>query len=201
MARYREDEREKAQSSARQKLIDAAIGEFAREGYANANINRISESAGYAKGTIYNYFKSKQGLMLAIIAELGATHLDYIAGQVLQAAGAEKRLERFFEAGFAFVETHPAEARLLVSTLYEPQAEFREPMGQAYLPMFGLVNKEILALGVAEGVFQPMNLMLNTTLIMTLYLGTCSQVDENGTPLLDPRAVSRFAYNALRNQA
>ena len=37
-------------------LVDTATAEFAREGYNGANINRISLAAGFAKGTIYNYF-------------------------------------------------------------------------------------------------------------------------------------------------
>jgi hypothetical protein len=34
----------------RQRLLEAAASEFAREGYTGANINRISQAAGFAKG-------------------------------------------------------------------------------------------------------------------------------------------------------
>jgi AcrR family transcriptional regulator len=56
MPRYKESERQQAQSETRQLLVQAAIQEFARQGYERANINHISRAAGFAKGTIYNYF-------------------------------------------------------------------------------------------------------------------------------------------------
>ncbi len=198
MARYRQVEREQAISSTRQQLIRAAIDEIARVGYADANINRISEAAGFAKGTIYNYFPSKQALMTAIIEELGARHLAFIAEQVRQESSARARLQRFFKAGFAFVENYPAEAKLLITTLFSTNSEFYVMMGQTYQPMFWLVSQEIITPGIEEGVFRPVNADLNASILMTLYLGTCSQVDANGKTYLDPQQVAEFAYNALR---
>lgn len=198
MARYKEVERIEARSFARQKFITAAIKEFAREGYENANINRISQVAGYAKGTIYNHFLNKQSLLLEIIKLLGQDHLAYIAEQVFQETHPKPRLERFFTAGFQYVETHPDEAQLLVQTLYSPNTEFREPLGEAYLPMFQLISQEILRPGVAEGTFRKVDLPQYASLLMTLYLGTCSQVDANGKPLVDPNSVAEFAFQALR---
>ena len=54
MARIKKSEREQVMETNRQLLLDAAAGEFAREGYSGANINRISQAAGFAKGTVYN---------------------------------------------------------------------------------------------------------------------------------------------------
>jgi hypothetical protein len=93
-------------------------------------------------------------------------------------------LIRFFEAGFAFVEDFPSRARLLSSTLYGPNTSFRTRMGQVYLPMFRLVNSEILEPGMAAGIFRSSSPMGTASLIMTIYLGTCSQVDEYGKPVI-----------------
>jgi AcrR family transcriptional regulator len=198
MARYRQIEREQVISTTRQQLISAAVEEIARVGYPNANINRISEAAGFAKGTIYNYFPSKQALMLAVLEELSQRHLAYIADQVREGTSAKARLDRFFEAGFAFVENYPAEAKLLISTLYGANKEFYEKMGKTYQPMFWLVSEEIITFGMTEGGFRQVNPVLHASILMTLYLGTCSQVDANGKPYLDPGQVAEFAFHALR---
>ena len=50
MARHKEAERETIVSETRERLLQAATEEFAREGYVGANINRISRAAGFAKG-------------------------------------------------------------------------------------------------------------------------------------------------------
>jgi AcrR family transcriptional regulator len=53
----------------RAKLLAAAAAEFARTGFERANVDAISVAAGYAKGTIYNYFPSKEELFLAVVEE------------------------------------------------------------------------------------------------------------------------------------
>jgi len=53
----------------RRKLLEAAAQHFSEAGLAGANVDAISLAAGYAKGTIYNYFPSKQALFGAVIEE------------------------------------------------------------------------------------------------------------------------------------
>jgi AcrR family transcriptional regulator len=56
----------------RARLLAAAAQEFARAGFERANVDGISLAAGYAKGTIYNYFPSKEELFLAVVEEASA---------------------------------------------------------------------------------------------------------------------------------
>jgi AcrR family transcriptional regulator len=53
----------------RERLLEAAAREFARRGLERANIDAISLAAGFAKGTVYNYFASKDDLFLAVVDE------------------------------------------------------------------------------------------------------------------------------------
>jgi len=53
----------------RRKLLEAAAQHFSESGLERANVDAISVAAGYAKGTIYNYFPSKQALFGAVIEE------------------------------------------------------------------------------------------------------------------------------------
>jgi AcrR family transcriptional regulator len=200
MPRHKDEERDQVLSETRQLLLKAAAEEFAREGYAGANVNRISRAAGFAKGTIYNYFDSKKSLMLAIIDETARAHLDFIAGSVRQESDPGRRLACFFETGFAFVTEHLAPARVMVNTIYGPDAEFKEHMYAAYQPLFQLVGREIVAAGIVQGSFRAVDPESTALLLMTIYLGTGSQVDEQGQVRLDPRQVADFAWHALRRQ-
>lgn len=184
----------------RQLLLEAATQEFAREGYAGANINRISKAAGFAKGTIYNYFPSKRDLMLALIDQISALHLEYIDERVRQEDDPARRLEQFFEAGFAFVADYLPQARVMINNLYGPDAEFKETMFRAYLPMFDLVGREIIAPGVAQGVFRQVDPATTAQLLMTIYLGMASQPDDEGRTWIQPRQVAEFVSNALRRE-
>jgi AcrR family transcriptional regulator len=198
MPRLKKDEREQVLSKTRQLLLDAAAEEFARQGYARANINRISIAAGFAKGTIYNYFASKRELMLALIEATAETHVDWMVGQVEEEEDPRRRLERFFEAGFAFVSGHLAQARVMINTIYGPDVEFKQHMWGAYQPLFEFVGRGIIAAGIARGLFRQVAPDATATLLMTIYLGTASQVSEEGRIWLDPGQVADFALNALR---
>jgi AcrR family transcriptional regulator len=198
MPRYKKDQREQLRGETRRLLLDAATAEFARQGYAAANINRISRAAGFAKGTIYNYFSSKRALMLALIDEVAAAHVAFISEQVRQEQEPDRRLQRFFEAGFAFVADHLTQTRVIVTNLFGPDEPFKRHLGQAYGPLFQLVSREILAPGIAAGVFRPLDPDATAALLMTIYLGTGSQVDEAGRPYLAPQQVAAFVSHALR---
>ncbi len=197
MARYKEKERKQLKSDTRQALLRAAAEEMAREGYENANINRISTKAGFAKGTVYNYFPSKHALLLALLEEIARHHFDFIQGQVLQHTSPITRLTIFFESGFCYVTTHPANSRVVLNAIYSSDVKARETAFIAYQPMFKLISEDILGAGIAQGIFRSVDPVNTTNLLMIIYLGTASQVNEAGVPWLDPGQVANFTLQAL----
>jgi AcrR family transcriptional regulator len=200
MPRHKQTERQQIMGRTRDLLLQAATTEFAREGYAGANINRISQAAGFAKGTIYNYFSSKRALMLALIDEIADTHLEYISERVLETAHPARRLERFFQAGFAWVADHPDRGRVMVGTLNGPDPAFKRAMFEAYQPMFQLVATQIVAAGVERGLYRPLEPIATANLIMTIYLGVASQVNERGEPWFSANQVADLLLDGLRKQ-
>jgi AcrR family transcriptional regulator len=200
MARYKKEERERIFKDTRQVLLDAAAEEFALHGYIGANINQISLAAGFAKGTIYNYFESKRALMLALIDEIAVTHFNFIADQVSQASGPVQRLERLYAAGFDWVTNHLAQTRVIFITLNGPEMEFKQYMYQAYQPMLQLVGKDILAAGIEQGVFRQVDAASTAGLLMTIYLGSISYLDAQGRLWLTPTQVTDFVLSALRQE-
>ena len=76
-------------SGTHERILQAAFTVLSRQGYENASIKEIAEEAGVAQGLVHYYFKSKQLLVLAVLAfvcqkmELG----------VVGAAGAQAAFE------------------------------------------------------------------------------------------------------------
>jgi AcrR family transcriptional regulator len=96
----------------RAKLLEAAACEFGRVGLERASIDTISLAAGYAKGTIYNYFASKEELFLAVVEEASAQAA--VAAAVPGAAPARQRLQAVLAAFCDWAGAHEAFARVLV---------------------------------------------------------------------------------------
>ena len=195
--RYRDDNRRQLMSETRQRLVNAAVEEFAREGYENASISRITQAAGVATGTIYNYFPSKHELMLAILTEIGTAHCASIAGRIRQEDDVSKRAGRLMEVVFAYVGENPQQGRIIFTMLQGANLTFKQHMSQVYLPLSRLISEEILIPGMEKGVFPPMDPTNTTLMIMTFFLGLGAIVDENGELPLDLTEVGAFVLRAL----
>jgi len=197
MVRIRSDQREQILGHTRQALLDAAAEEFARQGYLGANINSISLQAGFAKGTIYNYFPSKKALLLAVIDTTALSHKNFILAHVNSAQDPAHRLERFYAAGFEFVRLNLSRARVLFNTVYGSDDELKAYCFQAYQPIFQYFSQEILLPGIQMGIFRSIALESTTILLMTIYLGSASQVNAEGRLWLDPGQVTDLILRGL----
>lgn len=59
----------RTKTETRRRILAAAATLFADQGYENATTRDISEAAGVATGTLFNYFASKEAIALSMILE------------------------------------------------------------------------------------------------------------------------------------
>ena len=72
--------------NAKERLLETAIDMFAEKGYAGTSVREIVEQAGVSKPVLYYYFKSKEGLFLAIL-EMAENLQKELLARVLESAG------------------------------------------------------------------------------------------------------------------
>ncbi len=199
MARYKKAEREQLVAEARRRLLDAAVAEFAAQGYAGANINNISRAAGFAQGTVYNYFPSKRALFAAVVGDIAAQQSELVLQGAATAPGPAARLERFLAAGYAFAQGFPAASQVIAAALHGADAEARVLAQRAYEPLAAYVEQEIVLAGQQEGAFRQVDAAPAVAAILAVYLAGCA---GPGTPLrLNPRAVAALLLEGLRSDA
>jgi len=58
--------RAQREEARRAQILDAASRIFARKGFAGATVSEVARAAGLAEGSIYNYFRSKEDLLVHI---------------------------------------------------------------------------------------------------------------------------------------
>ena len=86
-------------ASRRDHLIDTALGLFARHGFHATGIDRILAEAGVAKMTLYNHFRSKDELILAVLRRRDERFRNWFVRAVEhRAADARGRLLAIFDA-------------------------------------------------------------------------------------------------------
>jgi AcrR family transcriptional regulator len=74
---------ERLDDAKRERLIDAAIEEFAEHGFDAASYNKIIESSGLSKGTVYYYFDNKDSLLETVLDEICQRFLKAVGGMEL----------------------------------------------------------------------------------------------------------------------
>ena len=84
--------REQSRQRTRAALIAAAMGVFARDGYAGAPVDAIAEQAGFTVGALYSNFATKQDLFLAVFEQHCAGELAALRALAEQAATADELL-------------------------------------------------------------------------------------------------------------
>jgi len=62
--------RARKKSAVRSQIIAAAIELFSRNGIENVTVDQIAEAADIGKGTVYNYFDTKEDIVVAFMADL-----------------------------------------------------------------------------------------------------------------------------------
>ena len=96
----------KNRSDARQVVLESAIAEFAKTGYAGTSVQAILRATKLSKPTLYYYFKSKAGLFRAILDFAYDESFRLMQAGVEKQTRCEKRLIEAASAIFAFAQDH-----------------------------------------------------------------------------------------------
>ncbi len=102
------------------RILDASIKEFAEKGYQSASMNQVVDSAGIAKGSLFNYFKTKSSLF-AYVYGLALDNVKNYLRAVRDKSQNDPfftRLEKIMHAGVQFIQDHPRLARIYFRILY-----------------------------------------------------------------------------------
>jgi AcrR family transcriptional regulator len=84
-------------------MIEVAEQVFSARGYAAASMDEIAELVGVSKPMLYEYFNSKEGLLLACIRQSRAVLREVTEQATVGATGAEDALRRGLLAFFVFI--------------------------------------------------------------------------------------------------
>ena len=111
-----------------ERVLAAALAEFADRGYHAASLNRLVAQAGIAKGSLYQYFPNKEGIFRHIF--------QFALGLVRRTLTAVKeetlkenfftRLEKSLLAGVRFSREHPRVFSLYLKIQFDKNVPCRE---------------------------------------------------------------------------
>jgi AcrR family transcriptional regulator len=198
------DRRQRRSAELRERIFRASLDLFAKKGFAETTVEDITNAADVGKGTFFNYFPSKDHILLAF----GEMQLGRLQATVEQAQNSSDPVSTFLKTLRTRMTEEPAKNPAIVRTILQAHlssAPVREAMGknharaQALLTQFielgqnrGDIRKDIQPTELAY-VFRQM--VFGTLLLWSLF-GDTTLPDRIDTALrvlwtgLAPRAES-----------
>ena len=85
--------RERKRAARRERILREAIALFADRGIDSVTVDEIAVAADVGKGTVYNYFKAKEDIIVAFLLELDREALAAMPGLAAEAASAAEALD------------------------------------------------------------------------------------------------------------
>lgn len=123
----------------RERIVDAALEEFATRGYAATSMGSISDRADITRAVLYDHFESKQDLYLALLEERNTAFLGHVGARITGTGDARERMRETIDTVFSFAEQEPASWRLLFGGDLSGEGEPARARGQVHAQLVGAV--------------------------------------------------------------
>ena len=145
------ERKEREYNLRREEILKQAEEVFAAKGYYKATVMEIAEASGFAVGTIYQYFSSKEELFSSMVSEKLEILYGGIRGAVAGKENALEKIRALIAANFLFVENNVSFCNIFIrrgsASMGEGVVDLREKMIADYLE-----HVDFIAAVISEGV-------------------------------------------------
>lgn len=153
--------------SKRTQLIKAACKVFARTGFLGATVAEIAKEAGVGDATIYEYFKNKEDLLLAIPEERLKNFFKNLEEHLQGIRGSENKLRKVVWYHLNFCRNDKDYTSVLLLEL-RTNRKFYESAAYQLIKLYNQRLMEIIEEGKREGIFRE---EMNTHLFRNMIFG------------------------------
>ncbi|NLY90203.1 MAG: TetR/AcrR family transcriptional regulator [Firmicutes bacterium] len=190
----------------RQRIIEAAIDEFATHPFQQARVTAIADQAGIAKGSFYQYFADKKDLYTYLMGLMFQKKISYLNQDLMENRGKYpffQLLREVFISGIRFAKENPRLVPIGMMLVNDKQL-YHEIFGHyedASIEFFRKMLEEAKDQGEIDPVIDPK--LAATMLIGMLYSLTDFLIEDGKLDLDDMAIIDQmlyFAENGLKKK-
>jgi AcrR family transcriptional regulator len=173
----------------KKKILDAALDVFMDKGFSGVLISDIARAADIGKGTVYEYFQSKEDLFIELLNYLFEHHQSYDPREWTDNATPEKKLEDLISFYIDSRIQSSSRRNKVLFMLVDYLAHRRARQGKLfynrrkYFTAYRSEIRSIVKEGVRRGAFKKVDVDLMVTIITMILDGLMFQT------FLFPRAL------------
>ena len=172
---------EEEQANRRHEIFHQVVNVFLKKGFQETSMREIAETAGLGKSTLYDYFKTKDEILVYFFEDSFNDLTEAAQTLAMQNIPADKRLRQVMAM---YLENMQANKNLFLKLALESQRLKMESQKQiqANRHAFQDLIRALIDEGIREGIFRKVNSLLAARLLLGAISPVIFGSRSTGTP-------------------
>ncbi len=115
----------------RESIFEASLSEFAAQGYSLASTNRIVRASEISKGSLFQYFETKESLYYYVLDRVVAEYIEAL-GRHFYSSDLFEMVSEYVRSELGWYAAHPREYRLLLEAFHNDGSEISRRIAERY---------------------------------------------------------------------
>ena len=177
----------------RNDILSSAVALFIEKGYLNTKIIDIAMNAGIGKGTVYEYFSSKEEILLEVLSKVVVMDFQQISKKVDKETGCREQLKAYLSGLMKLMEKYGSNMPDLTQQLLNPVNNVSIEILRILHDIIVMQYKTVLSIlttGSKAGEIGNINLSMAAASVIggmnnyiTIKAGRCSPADAIQIPI------------------
>ena len=169
------------QEKRRHEIFHQVVNIFSKKGFHETSMREIADAAGLGKSTLYDYFKTKDEILIYFFEDQLRDMTQEAQKIALQNLSADKRLRQITEK---YLESLQANKSLFLKLMQESQRLKLESQKQVQAKRYAYQDliRALIDEGIREGVFRKVNSLLAARLLISSISSAVYGSRSTGTP-------------------
>lgn len=168
----------------REQILEAAIKVFACKGFYQARVEEIANEAKIGKGTIYEYFKSKQDLFQEMFKYIHNLYLEKFMVHIEKKITFKEKIEYLLESHLRFILEHKEMAQVFLAEHPPLDDDFKKWFLDLEKQKLQFLQKNVMD-GVKRGELKDLDPCLTARVIAGIISYFGSSIIFNGQELTE----------------
>ena len=169
------------QEKRRHEIYHKVVNIFLKNGFQETSMNEIAQAAGLGKSTLYDYFKTKDEILIYFFEDQLNDMTEEAQRIALQNLSADKRLRQVMEAYIENLQTNKSLFLKLTQETQRLKVESQKQIQKKRHAYQDLI-RALIDEGIREGVFRKVNSLLAARLLISSMSSAVYDSRSTGTP-------------------
>ena len=172
---------EAVQESRRYEIAESAKLLFVENGFNETSMRQIAQAVGVGKSTLYDYFSSKDDIILYVIQDHINTLLDRAEAIISEPKPASENLRQVMHMHLAFLLENKA---FYLRLLFEAQRLKAESQQRIQVQRYAYQDlvKSLIDTGIRQGCFRPVDSTMTMKTLISMMTPVVYTSRPSGTP-------------------